>query len=113
MARTAGALVALPCEACGSVPTHAHHANGYDDPLDVTWLCAIHHREAHGPTPVKGRLKYLTLPEAAAELGLAASTLRHQVRRKRLAAHKIGPYWYVTTGEVERYRHDVRKESAA
>lgn len=56
---------------------------------------------------------YLSLPEAAARLGLAASTLRHQVRRKKLAAVRIGPYWYVTSGEVERYRHDNRKEKVA
>jgi hypothetical protein len=53
--------------------------------------------------------QYLTLPAAAASLGLAQSTLRHQVRRKKLAAHKIGPHWYVTVGEVERYRIDHRR----
>ena len=51
----------------------------------------------------------VTLQEAADSLGLAASTLRHQVRNKKLTAHRIGSRWYVTVGEVERYRHDNRR----
>jgi hypothetical protein len=55
----------------------------------------------------------VTLPEAARSLGRADSTLRHQIRRRKLAAHKIGRDWYLTVGEVERYRRDNRKEPAA
>jgi excisionase family DNA binding protein len=58
-------------------------------------------------------LTFMTIPQAAASLGLAASTLRHQIRREKLAAHKIGRDWYVTVGEVERYRKDNKKETAA
>ena len=54
--------------------------------------------------------RLLTIPEAADSLGRAASTLRRQVRRGKLTAHKIGRDWYVTIGEVERYRHDNRRE---
>jgi excisionase family DNA binding protein len=46
----------------------------------------------------------LTLAEAAARLGLAASTLRHQVQAGRLRARLVGKTYVVTTREVERYR---------
>ena len=35
-----------PCEICGSVDVHGHHED-YSKPLEVNWLCALHHREAH------------------------------------------------------------------
>lgn len=34
-----------PCEVCGA-KAHAHH-DDYSKPLDVRWLCAVHHAEAH------------------------------------------------------------------
>jgi excisionase family DNA binding protein len=46
----------------------------------------------------------LTLTDAAARLGLAASTLRHQVQAGRLRARLIGKTYVVTAREVERYR---------
>ncbi len=39
----------------GRARIQAHHANGYDRPLDVIWLCVrchqMHHQK-HGPGPV-------------------------------------------------------------
>jgi excisionase family DNA binding protein len=46
----------------------------------------------------------LTLAGAAARLGLAPATLRHQAETGRLAAVKLGRDWLVTDSEVERYR---------
>ncbi len=46
----------------------------------------------------------LTLAEAAASLGLAASTLRHQVQAGRLRARLIGKTYVVTERELARYR---------
>ncbi|HEY8870646.1 MAG TPA: helix-turn-helix domain-containing protein [Candidatus Limnocylindrales bacterium] len=46
----------------------------------------------------------LTLTEASARLGVAASTLRHQVQAGRLQARLIGKTYVVTAREVERYR---------
>lgn len=44
-----GELVRGPCAVCGTTDgVHAHHHEGYDDPLRVQWLCPAHHREAHG-----------------------------------------------------------------
>lgn len=41
-----GLLVRHPCEVCGEIEVHAHHVD-YDNPLDVHWLCPVHHRDAH------------------------------------------------------------------
>lgn len=48
----------------------------------------------------------LTLAEAAARLGVAASSLRHQVHNGKLRARLVGKTWIVTDGEIERYRRD-------
>lgn len=51
----------------------------------------------------------MTIPEAAEALGLAASTLRHQIKNRKLRAHKMGRGWYVTAEEVERYKAEHKK----
>lgn len=50
----------------------------------------------------------LTLTEAAARLGLSASTLRTQVHEGRLKARLVGKTWTVTVAEVERYARENR-----
>lgn len=40
-----GRLKKLPCMVCGD-KSEAHHPD-YSRPLDVVWLCAMHHRETH------------------------------------------------------------------
>lgn len=44
-ARKNGSLRSEPCFLCGE-KAHAHHA-AYDLPLHVTWLCPLHHKQAH------------------------------------------------------------------
>ena len=39
-------LIKCPCVVCGSAKSMAHH-DDYDKPLDVIWLCQIHHKERH------------------------------------------------------------------
>ena len=42
-----GRLVRQPCEVCGMTDrVHAHH-DDYDKPLEIRWLCYVHHREHH------------------------------------------------------------------
>lgn len=41
-----GDLVKLPCIICGSDSVEAHHPD-YSRPLDVVWLCVLHHRQTH------------------------------------------------------------------
>lgn len=42
-----GKLFAEPCEVCKSGSgTHAHH-DDYAKPLNVRWLCAVHHKQWH------------------------------------------------------------------
>ena len=55
---------------------------------------------------------FLSLPEAAKSLGIAASTLRLQVRLGKVAARKVSRDWYITVEEVERYRREHKRGAA-
>lgn len=46
LALLAGRMTAQPCEVCGALRAHAHH-DDYSKPLDVKWLCAVHHGARH------------------------------------------------------------------
>ena len=35
-----------PCGVCGATPAEAHH-DDYSKPLEVRWLCSLHHKELH------------------------------------------------------------------
>ena len=48
-----GRLVRQPCEVCGTTENVQAHHDDYSKPLDVRWLCFVHHRQVHG------QLKYL------------------------------------------------------
>lgn len=41
-----GRLEKKPCEVCGATYVHGHH-DDYTKPLEVRWLCPIHHKEHH------------------------------------------------------------------
>jgi hypothetical protein len=41
-----GKLIPSPCSICGAVPAQAHHPD-YSKPLEVVWLCQVHHIEEH------------------------------------------------------------------
>lgn len=41
-----GWLIKSPCLVCGDVKSQAHHED-YNKPLDVVWLCPLHHRRLH------------------------------------------------------------------
>jgi ribosomal protein S27AE len=43
-----GSLKKEPCEVCGSTTVQAHHED-YSKPLEVMWLCRIHHWERDRP----------------------------------------------------------------
>lgn len=49
----AGNLTRKPCEVCGAVKSHAHH-DDYSVPLDVMWLCTIHHKARHADLDAAG-----------------------------------------------------------
>ena len=42
-----GMLTRQRCQVCGEGQTHGHHHQGYDQPLNVEWLCPRHHGMAH------------------------------------------------------------------
>lgn len=41
-----GKLIKQPCSFCGSKIVHGHHYD-YSKPLDVIWLCPLHHKAVH------------------------------------------------------------------
>jgi hypothetical protein len=41
-----GLLIRKPCETCGNPRGEAHH-DDYRKPLEVRWLCRVHHTEHH------------------------------------------------------------------
>jgi ribosomal protein S27AE len=41
-----GRLKKQPCEVCGAKKVQAHH-DDYSKPLEVRWLCRVHHLELH------------------------------------------------------------------
>jgi excisionase family DNA binding protein len=55
---------------------------------------------------------FMTLAAAAKELGVAPSTLRHQIKNRKLAASKIGRGWFVQAHEVERYAREHKRVAA-
>lgn len=44
----AGILTRQPCEICGAIEKIEAHHDDYTKPLDVRWLCKLHHDEHHG-----------------------------------------------------------------
>lgn len=40
-----GKMIRQPCQVCGA-KAQAHHTD-YSRPLEVQWLCSVHHGEAH------------------------------------------------------------------
>lgn len=40
-----GQMFKQPCEVCGEIKVQAHHTD-YGKPLEVRWLCKVHHRAA-------------------------------------------------------------------
>ncbi len=41
-----GKLIKESCFVCGNIKSEGHHDN-YDKPLDVIWLCHLHHKQLH------------------------------------------------------------------
>ena len=49
----AGKLKKQPCEVCGNVNAQAHH-DDYSKPLEIRWLCQIHHSQLHSQLHLDG-----------------------------------------------------------
>jgi hypothetical protein len=49
-----GRLVKKPCEVCGKEKVEMHH-DDYRKPLEVRWLCKVHHMIADGIDPIINR----------------------------------------------------------
>ncbi len=49
-----GKITRQPCEVCGSPKSDGHH-DDYSKPLDVRWLCPIHHAAFHASVESEGK----------------------------------------------------------
>lgn len=47
-----GKMAKKPCEVCGHEKAQAHHSD-YTKPLEISWLCAEHHRAWHKEAATK------------------------------------------------------------
>jgi hypothetical protein len=88
-----GILTKEPCEVCGAEKTSAHHID-CSKPLEVRWLCRIHHGWEHGqmflsvntkiPIPISIRLSdemKLATDKLAKMKNLSLTTTRDRKRR--------------------------------
>ncbi len=41
-----GSVIKRPCTICGNQKSQGHHTD-YSKPLDILWLCTLHHGEHH------------------------------------------------------------------
>lgn len=67
-----GKLYRKPCEKCGSDNDIQAHHDDYSKPLEVRWLCRMHHLEHHGmepktsiPSPTEEIAKSLVIRDGA------------------------------------------------
>ncbi len=52
--------------------------------------------------------EYVTLPEAAQEIGITPGRLRQMLRAGELEGEKVGPVWVIPRSEVERLKNTPR-----
>ncbi len=71
--------------------------------IEIEVLEASTHYPPAALAQISSPAEYLTLAEAAREAGLAPSTLRWQIRKKRLIAEKRGHDWLVTRAALLTY----------
>lgn len=81
-----GGLVRLSCEVCDSPKTDAHHRYGYDRPLEVAWLCRIHHVAEHGRGSGKAQRESISALIAA---GCSQSEIARRLGITRQRVHQI------------------------
>ena len=83
-----GKMHKQPCEICGKPNTHGHH-DDYTQPLTVRWLCAKHHKEAHGIFRKVRTVKPRTIPKRESLYGSGVA-LRSSGKSYRAIASELG-----------------------
>jgi hypothetical protein len=112
-----GRLRKQSCAVCKHPKTHAHHED-YSKPLEVIWLCSLHHAAVHAKvarvsSPLAGgkrRWEY-TLQTIADAAGLSVHTVRDHKRAGELdPADFLRTCKYVVSNDILvniRKRNDV------
>ena len=82
-----GQLIREPCQVCGNPKSEGHHAD-YGQPLEVQWLCRVHHQRLHaalGPPPrsISFNGEALLPKEWAARTGVHESTICRRIDKDR------------------------------
>lgn len=84
-----GEINRAPCEVCGSLNTDGHHSD-YSKPLQVTWLCHIHHMERHATLTASQVAEIRASKESERKLapafGVSPATIG-AIRRNRIWRH--------------------------
>lgn len=105
MALRSGALLRQPCEVCGATgPIHGHHANGYDRPLDVQWLCNQHHAIAHLLSRPSSGVAGPTLSAEREAAGVARKRLARMLLRDTVTVWRWEGMAEVPPAIVDQYR---------
>lgn len=89
-----GILTQQPCSDCGREPAVAHHED-YARPLDVVWLCRVHHVAAHTPAPDDPRTQSQIIGRRVKKLRMGDGLSQTDL------AVKLGVSW-VTVSRLER-----------
>jgi len=114
--RRKGKLKPEPCEVCASNQVQMHH-DDYAKPLDVRWLCYLHHRELHhGPSnelrywpPRNGYqksadpLRQVPVGDACMQLRLTAQQVITRIQTGVLEGGRLNGKWFVIARSFEQY----------
>lgn len=97
-AKADGVLVVEPCSVCGSTDRIQAHHEDYDNPLDVTWYCAKHHRARHaeiGDVLMCGDLNIRGVPDTL------IMQLKMEAASKGMTLREVCLRRFIPDGEVE------------
>lgn len=108
-----GKVKKLPCEVCGDSKSQAHH-DDYSKPLEVRWLCRLHHSEFHNQRDCLERWAG-PIPGCPVLESHSSRDCRHCHAARMRLARQAGKFPYVYT-EAEKARkkaaYDLKRKGS-